>query len=274
MNAHGGLELQLHLFLTKELDEGAWSASRLCHITLGERAPGICWKGGWERPGVCRDFCRNLLPQISFPTCSLVAIPIMLSQLPVCVCVCVCVCTRVRAYMFVGINFVIRVNEKSRLIFLFERSSGELNRQKNLRICRMKLSVKLITLFMLRACYVRALCALLREGSASVLQQRSLQASGLPTRRVWNRIKQLHHRFRSADSLLPQRIHNQGQINSSDVNNAWPPRSWGSCDIRNHFSFVSANCCGLLSIRQSACKPIVQAVVRRGYWDEMLTWVV
>jgi len=65
------------------------------------------------------------------------------------------------------------------------------------------LSVKLYhTVHVERACYVRALCGLLNEGSASVLQQRSLQASGLPTRRVWNRIKQLHHRFRLGLQIL------------------------------------------------------------------------
>lgn len=143
----------------------------------------------------------------------------------------------------------------------------------------MKLSVKLyhavsVDILLCQNREESALCGLLEEGSTSVLQQRSLQACGLPTRRVWNRIEQLHHRFRSADTPLPQRIHNQGQVNSSDVNSAWPPRSWGSCNMRNHFSFVSANCCGLHSIRQTACKSNAQAVVRRGYWDEMLTWVV
>jgi hypothetical protein len=32
-------------FLTSALDGGEWSASRLCHFTPGERAPGTHWIG-------------------------------------------------------------------------------------------------------------------------------------------------------------------------------------------------------------------------------------
>ena len=53
----------------------------------------------------------------------------------------------------------------------------------------MKLSVKLyhavsVDILLCQNREESALCGLLEEGSTSVLQQRSLQACGLPTRRV------------------------------------------------------------------------------------------
>jgi hypothetical protein len=37
------------------LDRGEWSASRPCHFTPGERAPGTHWIGGWVGPRVGLD---------------------------------------------------------------------------------------------------------------------------------------------------------------------------------------------------------------------------
>jgi hypothetical protein len=42
-------------FLTSALDGGELSASRLCHFTPGEGAPGICCIGGWVGPRVSLD---------------------------------------------------------------------------------------------------------------------------------------------------------------------------------------------------------------------------
>jgi len=37
------------------IDGGEWSASRPCHITPRERAPGTHWKGGWVGPRAVLD---------------------------------------------------------------------------------------------------------------------------------------------------------------------------------------------------------------------------
>jgi hypothetical protein len=41
--------------LTSALDGGEWSASRPCHFTPKERAPGIHWIGGWVDPRAVLD---------------------------------------------------------------------------------------------------------------------------------------------------------------------------------------------------------------------------
>jgi hypothetical protein len=50
MRTNGGVEVQLHSFLTKALDGDKWSASHPYRLTLGKRAPGTHWIGGWVGP--------------------------------------------------------------------------------------------------------------------------------------------------------------------------------------------------------------------------------
>jgi hypothetical protein len=45
------MEVQLHAFLTSELDGGEWSVSHPCRFTPRERAPGIHCIGRWVSPG-------------------------------------------------------------------------------------------------------------------------------------------------------------------------------------------------------------------------------
>jgi hypothetical protein len=47
MKAYGVLDVYIHIFLTSALVGGDWSASLPGRITLGERAPGTYWIGGW-----------------------------------------------------------------------------------------------------------------------------------------------------------------------------------------------------------------------------------
>jgi hypothetical protein len=47
MNAYGGVDIYIHIFLTSALAGGEWSASR---FTSGERAPGTHRIGGWVGP--------------------------------------------------------------------------------------------------------------------------------------------------------------------------------------------------------------------------------
>jgi hypothetical protein len=50
MKTYGGVDVQMHIFLTSALVGGEWSASRLgCFIT-GEKAPGNHRIGGWVCP--------------------------------------------------------------------------------------------------------------------------------------------------------------------------------------------------------------------------------
>jgi hypothetical protein len=51
-------------FLTSALDGGEWSASRPCHFTPGERAPGTHCIGGWVGPRTGLDDVerRKILP--------------------------------------------------------------------------------------------------------------------------------------------------------------------------------------------------------------------
>jgi hypothetical protein len=50
MKAYGGVDVQIHIFLTSALAGGEWSASRPDHFNPGERAPGTHWIGGWVDP--------------------------------------------------------------------------------------------------------------------------------------------------------------------------------------------------------------------------------
>jgi hypothetical protein len=50
MKAYGGVDVEIHIFLTSALAGGECSASRPGRFTPGERAPGTHWMGGWVDP--------------------------------------------------------------------------------------------------------------------------------------------------------------------------------------------------------------------------------
>jgi hypothetical protein len=50
MKVYGGVEVQIHIFLTSTLAGGEWSASHPGRFTPGERASGTHWIGGWVDP--------------------------------------------------------------------------------------------------------------------------------------------------------------------------------------------------------------------------------
>jgi hypothetical protein len=50
MKAYGGVDIQIHVFLTSALVGGEWSASRPSRFTPGEGARGTHWIGGWVGP--------------------------------------------------------------------------------------------------------------------------------------------------------------------------------------------------------------------------------
>jgi hypothetical protein len=50
MKAYGGIDVQIHIFLTSALVGGEWSASRPGHFTPEETAPGTHSIGGWVDP--------------------------------------------------------------------------------------------------------------------------------------------------------------------------------------------------------------------------------
>jgi hypothetical protein len=51
MKTYGGVEIQLHMFLTLALDGGEWSASHPGRFIPREGAPGTQWTGGWVGTG-------------------------------------------------------------------------------------------------------------------------------------------------------------------------------------------------------------------------------
>jgi hypothetical protein len=55
MKMYGGVEVQLHAFLTSPLDGGEWLTPRLGPFNPGVRAPGTHWIGGWVGPSVGMD---------------------------------------------------------------------------------------------------------------------------------------------------------------------------------------------------------------------------
>jgi hypothetical protein len=61
MKAYGGVDVQIHIFLTSALVAGEWSASRPCLFTPGERAPGTHWIEGWVGPRAGLDGLENIL---------------------------------------------------------------------------------------------------------------------------------------------------------------------------------------------------------------------
>jgi hypothetical protein len=47
MKAYGGVDVQIHIFLTSALAGGEWSASRPSRFTPGKKIPGTHWIEGW-----------------------------------------------------------------------------------------------------------------------------------------------------------------------------------------------------------------------------------
>jgi hypothetical protein len=50
MKAYGGVDVQIHIFLTWALVGGEWSPSDRYRFTPGEKWPGTHWIGGWVGP--------------------------------------------------------------------------------------------------------------------------------------------------------------------------------------------------------------------------------
>jgi hypothetical protein len=50
MKAYGGVDIQIHIFLTSTLVGDEWPASCTGRFTPGERDPDIHWIGGWVDP--------------------------------------------------------------------------------------------------------------------------------------------------------------------------------------------------------------------------------
>jgi hypothetical protein len=57
MKAYGGVDEQIHIFLTSTLARSEWSASRPGRFISGERVTGTHWIGGWTNP---RDGLDNV----------------------------------------------------------------------------------------------------------------------------------------------------------------------------------------------------------------------
>jgi hypothetical protein len=52
IKTYGGVEIQLHVFLTSAIDGGDWSVSSPGRFTPEERAPGTHWIGGWRATAI------------------------------------------------------------------------------------------------------------------------------------------------------------------------------------------------------------------------------
>jgi hypothetical protein len=63
MKMYGGVDVQIHDFLTSALVGGEWSDSRPGRFTPGGKAPGTHWIGGWagNRTGLDDMEKRNFL---------------------------------------------------------------------------------------------------------------------------------------------------------------------------------------------------------------------
>jgi hypothetical protein len=57
MKMYGGVDVQIHVFLTLALVGGEWSA-----LPPGERAPGTHWIGGWAPELVWTTWRKFLTP--------------------------------------------------------------------------------------------------------------------------------------------------------------------------------------------------------------------
>jgi hypothetical protein len=64
MKAYGGVDVQIHIFLTSALAGGEWSASRPGRFTSGTRALGAQWLRVWVGPRTGLDDVewRKMLP--------------------------------------------------------------------------------------------------------------------------------------------------------------------------------------------------------------------
>jgi hypothetical protein len=60
MKAYGGVDVQIHIFLTLALG-GEWSASCPSRFTPGERVTGTHWIGGWVNPRAGLDDLEKIL---------------------------------------------------------------------------------------------------------------------------------------------------------------------------------------------------------------------
>jgi hypothetical protein len=61
MKSYGGVDVQIHIFLTSALVRGECSASRSGRFIPRERAPGTHWIGGWVVPRVGLDDAKRKL---------------------------------------------------------------------------------------------------------------------------------------------------------------------------------------------------------------------
>jgi hypothetical protein len=50
MKTYGGVDVQIHVFLSSSVIGGEWSASCFGRFTAEERAPGTSWIGVWVGP--------------------------------------------------------------------------------------------------------------------------------------------------------------------------------------------------------------------------------
>jgi hypothetical protein len=64
MKTYGGVDAQIHVFLTSALVGGEWSTSRPSNFAPGKRAPGSNWTGAWVglRTGLDDVEKRKFLP--------------------------------------------------------------------------------------------------------------------------------------------------------------------------------------------------------------------
>jgi hypothetical protein len=62
MKAYGGVDVQIHIFLTSALVGGEWSPSRPGRFTPGERALGTHWIGGLVDPTARSGQCGTQTP--------------------------------------------------------------------------------------------------------------------------------------------------------------------------------------------------------------------
>jgi hypothetical protein len=77
MKTEGGVDVNIHVFLTSAVVGGEWSASHPGRFIPGERAPGTHWIGGWapepfwtlqglELLSLCRTACSQSLYRLSY----------------------------------------------------------------------------------------------------------------------------------------------------------------------------------------------------------------
>jgi hypothetical protein len=55
MKMYGGVDVQIHVFLTSALARGEWLASRPSCFIPEEKASGTHWIGGWVGPRAALD---------------------------------------------------------------------------------------------------------------------------------------------------------------------------------------------------------------------------